>query len=168
MMFGNPWNNQIPRTRFNWTAQRRIYLHPLVMQENFNYVWSNNIWKVAGAPMKVFKWTPNFTFKEEPSVVPVWVNLPGLHVHLFNHNALFPICLHNATLRKSRPHVARICIEVDLFKPMLTFNKTIPLFNKMLNTKVFPNIVYVDTFLGTIWRFAKTQRTKNQRSMKNW
>ncbi|XP_027171591.1 uncharacterized protein LOC113771176 [Coffea eugenioides] len=78
--------------------------------------------------MKLFKWTPSFHVDREPSVVPVWVSLPKLPIHLFNRECLFqivatlgvPLYVDAATAALSRPSVARVCVEVDLLKPLVS------------------------------------------------
>ena len=74
--------------------------------------------------MRVFKWTPSFHVDREPSVVPVWFQVPKLPLHLFHKETLFqiaevvgvPLLVDAATLAVSRPSVARVCVEVDLMK----------------------------------------------------
>nr|XP_027066014.1 uncharacterized protein LOC113691883 [Coffea arabica] len=91
---------------------------------DFHRVWARGIWYVHGHPMRVFKWTPSFHVDREPSVVPVWFQVPKLPLHLFHKETLFqiaemvgvPLLVDAATLAVSRPSVARVCVEVDLMK----------------------------------------------------
>lgn len=76
--------------------------------------------------MKVLKWTSDFSVKEKPPVVPVWVSLEQLPIFLFTREPLFsigrlfgkPLKLDAATLSLSRLFVARIFAEVDLRQPL--------------------------------------------------
>ncbi|KAL0405076.1 UNVERIFIED_CONTAM: hypothetical protein Sradi_2148400 [Sesamum radiatum] len=77
--------------------------------------------------MRVFKWSPTFIPDQESSVVPVWVSFPDLPAHLFRKDALHSIAkfvgvpLQIADSTFSRPMLsrARICIEIDLLKPLV-------------------------------------------------
>nr|XP_027103110.1 uncharacterized protein LOC113724399 [Coffea arabica] len=81
-----------------------------------------------GQPMKLFKWTRSFHVDRDPSVVPVRVSLPKLPIHLFNQECLFqivatfgvPLYVDAATAALSRPSMARVCVEVDLLKPLVS------------------------------------------------
>ncbi|XP_071939135.1 uncharacterized protein [Coffea arabica] len=94
-------------------------------EADFHRCWSRGIWYVHGSPMRVFKWSPAFHVDREPSVVPMWFQLPKLPLHLFHKEALFqvvgvlgiPLLIDAATVAVSRPSVARVCVEVDLLKP---------------------------------------------------
>ncbi|KAH6767718.1 hypothetical protein C2S52_018701 [Perilla frutescens var. hirtella] len=73
------------------------------------------IWFVNGCPMRVFKWTPGFNPSFETSIFAIWITLPGLPLHLFDHNALFkigsifgnPIQIENATANRTRVSFAK-------------------------------------------------------------
>ncbi|KAL0356473.1 UNVERIFIED_CONTAM: hypothetical protein Sradi_4094200 [Sesamum radiatum] len=104
--------------------------HALVSLSNeFDYtrLWLRRIWYLDGLPMRVFKWTPTFTPDHESSITPVWVSFPGLPTHLFRKDALFalannigtPLQIADSTHNKSNFSKARVCVEVDLLKPLL-------------------------------------------------
>ncbi|RAL43582.1 hypothetical protein DM860_012723 [Cuscuta australis] len=56
---------------------------------------------------------------------PVWISFYALPLHMFNFHALSLICkligkllgVDSVTLAKAKPHVARVCVEMDLLKP---------------------------------------------------
>ncbi|KAL0454903.1 UNVERIFIED_CONTAM: hypothetical protein Slati_0829500 [Sesamum latifolium] len=72
--------------------------------------------------MRVFKWTLNFDPQIESSIVPIWIRLPELPVHLFEKNALFtlvakigkPLRIDEPTADLSRSDLVRVCVELDL------------------------------------------------------
>lgn len=76
--------------------------------------------------MKVLKWTSDFSVKEAPPIVLVWISLDQLPVFLYAHGPLFliacimgsPLKIDPTTLALYRPSVARICVEVDLRNPL--------------------------------------------------
>ncbi|EOY02236.1 Uncharacterized protein TCM_011923 [Theobroma cacao] len=77
--------------------------------------------------MRVFKWSPDFQPEKESSVVPVWISFPNLPAHLHEKSALMmvartvgkPLFVDEATANRSRPSVARVCVEYDCQKPPL-------------------------------------------------
>ncbi|VFQ66455.1 unnamed protein product [Cuscuta campestris] len=76
--------------------------------------------------MTVCRWTCEFDPSVDSPLSPVWIALEGLPIHLFEPNALFsiaklvgsPLQLDSATLNLARPSVARVCVEIDLTKPI--------------------------------------------------
>lgn len=90
-------------------------------------LWLKGNWNLLGYPMRVFKWSVDFQLSFEPSVIPTWIGLDGLPIHLFNKSTLFSIAnlvgklmkIDEPTANLSRPSVTRICVEVDLLKSLL-------------------------------------------------
>lgn len=74
--------------------------------------------------MRIFKWSPYFRVEKESSVVPIWVSLSRLPVHLFQKDALFsiaqlfglPLRLDEATTQLKRRSIARIQVKIDVVK----------------------------------------------------
>lgn len=72
--------------------------------------------------MKVTKWTPSFDPCVDTPIIPVWVALEGLPIHLHDYRTLYeiakligtPLKMDSATLSFHRPSVARFCVEVDV------------------------------------------------------
>ena len=79
--------------------------------------------------MRIFRWTRDFHVHKESSLVPVWVSLLALPIHYFDRHSLFsilssvgqPLFLDSATVARSRPSVARVCVEVVLLKPICSW-----------------------------------------------
>ncbi|KAL0284283.1 UNVERIFIED_CONTAM: hypothetical protein Sradi_7203400 [Sesamum radiatum] len=98
----------------------------LTSESDYSRLWLRRIWFLQGFPMRVFKWTPTFTPTQESSVVPIWVSFPELPAHLFRKDALFsiasmigsPLQVDDLTLNKSKLSLARVCVEIDLLKPL--------------------------------------------------
>lgn len=90
-------------------------------------LWLKGNWYLLGYPMRVFKWSVDFHLSFEPSVIPTWIGLDGLPIHLFNKSTLFSTAnlvgklmkIDEPTANLSRPSVTRICAEVDLLKSLL-------------------------------------------------
>ncbi|KAI3452548.1 hypothetical protein Pfo_009212 [Paulownia fortunei] len=89
--------------------------HILIILSNdadYTRLWLRRIWFFEGFPMRLFKWSPHFDPKLESAIVPVWIRLPELPVHLFEKAALKAIA--ELIANKTRLSVARIYVEVDL------------------------------------------------------
>ncbi|KAL0341725.1 UNVERIFIED_CONTAM: hypothetical protein Scaly_1835100 [Sesamum calycinum] len=104
--------------------------HALISLSNesdFTRLWLRRIWYLNGFPMRVFKWSPTFTPEQESSIIPIWVNFPELPAHLYRKDALFaiannigtPLQIADSTLNQSNLAKARVCVEMDLLKPLL-------------------------------------------------
>ncbi|KAG6491488.1 hypothetical protein ZIOFF_052839 [Zingiber officinale] len=101
-----------------------IFLH-LTSIEDMARIWTRGVWRIGGSILRIFKWTPHFSYEAESSLVPVWVQFPDLPVHMFNKNCVFsmarivgcPIKIDEATADGSRLFMARACVEIDLLKP---------------------------------------------------
>ncbi|KAL0307609.1 UNVERIFIED_CONTAM: hypothetical protein Scaly_2977400 [Sesamum calycinum] len=104
--------------------------HALILLSNesdFTRLWLRWIWCLNGWPMRVLKWSPTFTPEQESSIIPIWVNFPELPAHLYRKDALFaiannigtPLQIADSTLNQSNIAKARVCVEIDLLKPLL-------------------------------------------------
>ncbi|XP_074565078.1 uncharacterized protein LOC141821603 [Curcuma longa] len=103
-----------------------IFMH-LSTSEDMARIWTRGIWYIGGVSLRIFKWTPNFSYTVESSVVPVWIQFPDLPIHMFNKKGLFsaakivgtPIKIDEATADCSRLTMALVCVEIDLLKPRI-------------------------------------------------
>ena len=92
------------------------------LEEGYHRCWLHRFWSFQGFGMQVFKWIPFFSVEPESSIVPIWVRLPSLPIHLFGKRPLFsivkligkPLKLDASISTLARPNVACICVEVDL------------------------------------------------------
>ncbi|KAL0404414.1 UNVERIFIED_CONTAM: hypothetical protein Sradi_2082200 [Sesamum radiatum] len=99
----------------------------LTNEADFSRLWMRRIWYLKGLPMRVFKWSPTFIPDQESSIVPVWVSFLDLPAHLFGKDALHtiakfvgvPLQIADSTFSRSMLSRARVCIEIDLFKPLV-------------------------------------------------
>ncbi|XP_042023078.1 uncharacterized protein LOC121770412 [Salvia splendens] len=87
---------------------------------------NNNTWFIEYHPMRMFKWTADFDLYFETPIADVWCNLHALPIHLFEESMLFsigklfgePIQIDHNTITRARLSYARICIEIDISKPV--------------------------------------------------
>ncbi|XP_019264877.1 PREDICTED: uncharacterized protein LOC109242482 [Nicotiana attenuata] len=76
--------------------------------------------------MRMFKWSPDFDPNEETSLAPIWVLLPELPFHMFKWEYLkqvleqigTPMKEDITTIARTRPHMAKVRVEVDLMKAL--------------------------------------------------
>ncbi|CAN1133392.1 hypothetical protein LINPERHAP2_LOCUS7629, partial [Linum perenne] len=84
-------------------------------------------WKIYEYYISVAHWSPSFDAKEPIKKILTWVCLSKLPIHYFNNVAVTrignyigkTIRLDLATSAGARARYARVCIEVDLTKPLL-------------------------------------------------
>ncbi|KAK4394247.1 hypothetical protein Sango_1895500 [Sesamum angolense] len=101
--------------------------HSTLQGTDFTRLWLRRIWTIQGFPMRIFKWDPTFNPSQESSVVPLWVEFPELPAHLFQKDALFavanmvgtPLQLDDFAVNQATLTCAKVCIEVDLNRPLL-------------------------------------------------
>ncbi|XP_022889695.1 uncharacterized protein LOC111405160 [Olea europaea var. sylvestris] len=100
-------------------------VHVLIQLKNetdFIHVWAREGRSLLGMKFRIFKRTPNFDLKREPSIATQWIFLPRLAMHLYR-----PDCLQmfatlfgrymgtdHATLNRTRATGARMCVELNL------------------------------------------------------
>ncbi|CAN1154211.1 hypothetical protein LINPERHAP2_LOCUS19877, partial [Linum perenne] len=72
------------------------------------------------------RWTPSFNEEDPIRTILTWVRLPKLLIHYFKHVAVNRIGNHIgkmiwmdlATAKGARARNARVCVEIDLSKPL--------------------------------------------------
>ncbi|XP_040987690.1 uncharacterized protein LOC121235413 [Juglans microcarpa x Juglans regia] len=108
---------------------RNVFVR-LTSEEDFNKAFSREVCDVDGVAYRPFHWSPDFSEEEEPSVVPVWIFLPGLAPNFYHPSILkcltapigkFIRC-DNSTRCATRTDGARVCVELDAAKsPISSF-----------------------------------------------
>ncbi|CAN1144206.1 hypothetical protein LINPERHAP2_LOCUS13974 [Linum perenne] len=84
-------------------------------------------WKIFDYYITVLPWSPDFKVYEPIRKILTWVRLPDLPLHFFNHLAVSRIGSYvgktfrvdMATADGERAKYARVCVEIDLDKPLL-------------------------------------------------
>ncbi|CAN1166056.1 hypothetical protein LINPERHAP2_LOCUS26518 [Linum perenne] len=84
-------------------------------------------WRIYDFYIAVAKWSPSFNEEEPFQSILTWVRLPRLPIHYFNEVAVKRIGDHIgrtvrmdlATKEGARGRFARVCVEVDITKPLL-------------------------------------------------
>ncbi|CAN1155980.1 hypothetical protein LINPERHAP2_LOCUS20677 [Linum perenne] len=84
-------------------------------------------WKICDYYFSVARWTPSFNEDEPLKMILTWVRLPKLPIHFFNQLAVTRIGnfigktvkTGLATSEGARARYARVCVEIDITKPLL-------------------------------------------------
>ncbi|GAA0159714.1 hypothetical protein LIER_38918 [Lithospermum erythrorhizon] len=98
-----------------------------VCEDDFNRIWLKLKWVIEGYVMRVFKWSPDFSPLKESSIAPVWIRVVGLPLYLFDEMSLRsisnsigrPIRVDPRNVNRTMLNSARICVELDVSKPLL-------------------------------------------------
>ena len=99
------------------------------MEDDYERALFGGPWFVFDHYLMMARWKPNFRAFENPfDKMTVWIIFTKLPVEYFDKSALFeiaklvgtPIRMDYATDRLTRGRYARVCIEIDLNKPLVT------------------------------------------------
>ncbi|CAN1311984.1 hypothetical protein LINPERPRIM_LOCUS28526 [Linum perenne] len=96
-------------------------------EEDYQRAAFGGPWKIFDYYFSVARWSPNFNEEEPIKTILMWVRLSKLPIHFFNELAVSRIGnaigrtvrLDLATSEGARARYARVCVEVDLTKPLL-------------------------------------------------
>lgn len=77
---------------------------------------------IQGRLFRFFRWSMDFSPNSDPSILPVWISLPGLPVNLFINHMLRSIAgnigkvlkIDPSTLNLTQTNAARVCLELDI------------------------------------------------------
>lgn len=80
---------------------------------------------IRGFLFRFFRWTRDFQYNTDPSMIPVWIGLPDLPVNFFHEDMLRSIAgnigyvlrVHDISLAMTDTSEALICVELDLNNP---------------------------------------------------
>lgn len=97
----------------------------LTLEDDYLKFWSKGEVIIGTVSIRFSKWISEFKFEEESSIVPVWVRLVDLPLHLYDKKCLYliakilgnPVKVDEVTANGSRGSFARVCIEIDVLNP---------------------------------------------------
>lgn len=96
--------------------------------DNYDKVLKEGPWFIGGHFLAIRPWEPYFKVSEAKlSFVAVWIRLPELHIDFYDRSVLKEIgsaigpvlCIDNYTASGSKGNYARLCVQVDLEKPLI-------------------------------------------------
>ncbi|BFG31382.1 hypothetical protein CerSpe_176560 [Prunus speciosa] len=108
--------------------ENNFYIVRFALDEDMRYVFSGGPWVIAGQSLVMQRWKPGFNPNEATITrMAVWVRITGLHIEWFNAEAIKRIGdligityrIDTHTIAQARGKYARICVEIDLTKPLI-------------------------------------------------
>ncbi|ONI23633.1 hypothetical protein PRUPE_2G199900 [Prunus persica] len=107
--------------------ENNFYVVRFVLEDDMRYVFSREPWVIAGQSLVMQRWKLGFDHNSTITRMAVWVRITGLHVEWFNPEAIKRIGdligvtyrIDTLTVAQARGKYSRICIELDLTKPLI-------------------------------------------------
>lgn len=106
---------------------RQFFMIRFELEEEYMLALTGGPWRAFGSHLMVQAWSPDFDpLRDEIVTTPVWVRLSNIPVN-FYHKAILlgiarglgkPIKVDPTTLNFERARFARVCVEVNLSKPI--------------------------------------------------
>ncbi|CAN1320742.1 hypothetical protein LINPERPRIM_LOCUS31818 [Linum perenne] len=104
-----------------------FFLVRFTNEEDYSNAAFGGPWKIYDYYISVAQWSPSFNEEEPIKSILTWVRLPKLPIQYFNSLAVHRIgnCIGRtvrmdlATEEGARCRYARVCVEVDITKPLL-------------------------------------------------
>ena len=106
------------------------YVTRFTNMEDYDHVMLNGPWMIGDNYLVIREWVPNFVPEEDTiTKLTAWVRIPKLSVEYFNKNFLLykigqkigrVIKIDSTTENVERGQYTRLCVEVDLTKPLLS------------------------------------------------
>lgn len=97
------------------------------MEEEYMAALTGGPWRVFGSYLMVQAWSPDFDpLRNDIVTTPVWVRLSNVPVNFYHKSILMgiarglgkPVKVDLTTLNFERARFARVCVEVNLAKPL--------------------------------------------------
>ncbi|KAG7579838.1 Ribonuclease H domain [Arabidopsis thaliana x Arabidopsis arenosa] len=106
---------------------RQFFMVRFESEEEYMAALTGGPWRIFGSYLMVQAWSPEFDpLRHDIATTPVWVRLSNLPVNLYHKSILMgiarglgkPIRVDLTTLNFERARFARVCVEVNLAKPL--------------------------------------------------
>ncbi|CAN1787951.1 hypothetical protein LINPERHAP1_LOCUS17862 [Linum perenne] len=105
----------------------RLFLVRFAQEKDYRVAAFGGPWKIYDFYIAVAQWSPSFNEEDPFKSILTWVRLPKLPIQYFNQVAVERIGnyigktvrLDLATTEGARGRYARVCVEVDISKPLL-------------------------------------------------
>lgn len=110
--------------------ENNYFLARFYKREDYSHVLEGGPWIVMGHYLTMAKCKPNFRSSDgNVQTTLVWVHFSKLPVELFDEEIMYAIgnaigrttCVDETTLKVRWGRYARVCVEVDLAKPLVPF-----------------------------------------------
>ncbi|KAL7202937.1 hypothetical protein ACSBR1_034399 [Camellia fascicularis] len=99
------------------------------MMDDYNRVYTGGPWIVIDHYVTVRKWRQDFKSDDaEEDTIAIWVRFPNLPIEYYNEKVLYhiakalgvPLKVDINTAMAARGKYARVCVEIDLRKPLVS------------------------------------------------
>lgn len=106
---------------------RQFFMVRFELEEEYMAALTGGPWRAFGSYLMVQAWSPDFDpLRNEIVTTPVWVRLSNIPVNLYHRSILMgiarglgkPVRVDLTTLNFERARFARICVEINLSKPL--------------------------------------------------
>ncbi|KAG7579199.1 hypothetical protein ISN45_Aa03g033600 [Arabidopsis thaliana x Arabidopsis arenosa] len=106
---------------------RHFFMVRFESEEEYLMALTGGPWRVFGNYLMVQAWSPSFDpLKDDIATTPVWIRLSNIPVNFYHKTILMgiarglgrPVKVDLTTLNFERARFARVCVEVDLKKPL--------------------------------------------------
>ncbi|CAL8115939.1 unnamed protein product [Prunus armeniaca] len=110
--------------------ENNYFIVKFLLEEDMQYVLTSGPWQIAGQYLVTQQWKPGFNPKEEcVTHMTAWVRINGLNVEYFRPDVMgkignligHTVKVDALTMSQARGKFARICVELDLSKPLVPF-----------------------------------------------
>ncbi|KAI8019915.1 Uncharacterized protein LOK49_LG04G01321 [Camellia lanceoleosa] len=129
------YNLFVNRMRKVWNLQANFetldigngfFILKFKMMEDYTKVFTGGPWVVLDRYVTVRKWHPNF--KSDEAEDSIWVRFPNLPIEYYDEKVLYhiskvlgtPLKIDINTAMAARGKYARVCVEMDLRKPLIS------------------------------------------------
>lgn len=108
---------------------KETFLFRFGLQDDYEKALFGGPWYILDHYLMLTQWQPNFRPSHNPfNRLALWIHLPELPVEYYDKEALFtiasklgkPIRVDYATNHITRARYARVCVEINLLKPLLS------------------------------------------------
>ncbi|KAB5560806.1 hypothetical protein DKX38_005763 [Salix brachista] len=122
------WQLKGPMTLID--LENNFFIVKFLLEEVMKHVLTGGPWQVVGQYVTTQRWKPGFDPKEEKIThMTAWVRINGLNVEFFRFDVLekignligLTVKVDPHTMSQSRGKFARICVELDISKPLTPF-----------------------------------------------
>ncbi|KAI5317022.1 hypothetical protein L3X38_036729 [Prunus dulcis] len=110
--------------------ENNYFIVKFLLEEDKRYVLTGGPWQIAGQCIVAQSWKPRFNAKEERVThMTAWIRINGLNVEYFLTDVMMKIGnligtivkVDAHTMGQARGKFARLCVELDLSKPLIPF-----------------------------------------------
>ena len=122
------WKLKGPMTLID--LENNFFIVKFLLDEDMEYVLTGGPWQIVGQYVTTQRWKPGFDpNKEKIMHMTAWVRINGLNVEFFRFDVLekignligHTVKVDSHTMSQARGKFARICVELDISKPLTPF-----------------------------------------------